>query len=179
MDNINEFKDIPWFEWIYKINKSSVIISLKYWKIRILKQSKDNYWYLHIGLNLKKRHLCKVHRLMLLTFIWKSDKQVNHKNWIKDDNRLENLEYCTNAENQKHRFDVLGHKWSAYWKYWKENPSSKSVKQFSLTNTLIWLYDSCVIASQKTWVHNWNIWKCCKGERKTAWWFIWRFSKII
>ena len=34
---------------------------------------------------------------------------INHKNGIKHDNRLVNLESCTAAENVQHRFDVLGH----------------------------------------------------------------------
>ena len=44
----------------------------------------------------------KIHRLVLETFIGKSNLQVNHKNGIKSDNRLENLEYCTNKENCGH-----------------------------------------------------------------------------
>lgn len=35
--------------------------------------------------------------------------EANHKNGVRTDNRIENLEWCTQIENMRHRFDVLGH----------------------------------------------------------------------
>jgi hypothetical protein len=52
-----------------------------------------------------------IHQLILETFLGKPDwdnPQVNHKNGVKTDNRLINLEWCTASENINHAFKVLG-----------------------------------------------------------------------
>ena len=43
-----------------------------------------------------------VHRLVISAFFGSSEKQVNHINGIKTDNRIINIEYVTAKENMKH-----------------------------------------------------------------------------
>ena len=49
-----------------------------------------------------------LHRLVARAFLGDSLLEVNHKNGDKDDNRVDNLEYVTHTENQKHSYAVLG-----------------------------------------------------------------------
>ena len=79
----------------------------------VLSQRLNKYGYYDVGLrfidefgNRKKRPM-EVHRLMAIAFIPNPENlpMVNHKNCIKTDNRVDNLEWCTVRYNVKHAID--------------------------------------------------------------------------
>jgi len=99
---IEEFED-------YSVSNYGRIKSFKQDKIngKILKPFRDRKGYRRVELNSKTK---SVHRLILETFNPidnMNNLQVNHINGIKDDNIYpDNLEWCTNSENQKHAFKI-------------------------------------------------------------------------
>jgi hypothetical protein len=99
------WKDVPEYEGLYLVSNLGRVKSLKFGKEKILKPRENSGGYMQVSLwEEGEGKLFKVHRLMMLVFIGESDLQVNHKNGIKVDNRLENLEYCTASQNQIHAY---------------------------------------------------------------------------
>lgn len=76
--------------------------------LRICKCSLEKRGYLRKRLknDFGRYETWAVHRLIMVTFVGPSELEVNHKNGIKSDNRLENLEYVTRTENMRHAVKV-------------------------------------------------------------------------
>lgn len=78
------------------------------WSGRILTPVIDGCGYERVKLSINsKMQTRKVHRLVLAAFVGESGLEVNHKNGVRNDNRLENLEYLTHAENIAYSSKVL------------------------------------------------------------------------
>lgn len=120
MRNLEQWKDVIGYENLYKISNIGKIKSLpktvnrgkfgtRYREEITLKQTFTPKGYNRIILrnnNIKKNFF--THRLVAMAFIPNplSLPQINHINGVKDDNRVENLEWCTNSHNILHAFST-------------------------------------------------------------------------
>ena len=70
---------------------------------------KNGYYYVSLVRDGEKKKYY-IHRLMLETFIGNEpDMEVNHKNGVRSDNRLSNIEWVTGKGNMQHCVYTLGH----------------------------------------------------------------------
>jgi len=179
------YKDIPGYEGMYMINQYGMIKSLNYRRTgisRILSpnRTKRNYY----RVMLYKNNSCNkvfVHQLVAKTFIDNIENKpfINHINGNGLDNRVENLEWCTQMENIRHSIDILGYKpkCNSKGKYGKNNKLSIPVNQLTKQCDFIKHWDSMSDASRELKISKALISHCCRGERKTAGGFIWITSQ--
>jgi hypothetical protein len=90
----------------YSITEDGKVINNKF--NRELKPiTKDEYYQVNLS-HKGKSKIFKIHRLVAIAFLGNKEnkKQVNHINGIKNDNRLENLEWATGSENLLHAYKL-------------------------------------------------------------------------
>lgn len=167
----DEYRPVVGFEPFYLVNKQGDIITLRNKngkKHHKIKTYRDKDGYLRVRLYGDKKCIwIGVHKVVAMAFLDNPNgyAMVNHKNYKRDDNRVENLEWCNAKENTQwslqhykgaHHISVIG----------IDGDGNKT------------LYDSLSDASRKTGVCIENICNCCKGRREKAGGYIWKYAEI-
>lgn len=137
-------------------------------KGHILTPSKDKDGYLQVGLYHSKHG--KIHRLVATAFIENPNgyKCVNHKDENKQNNRVDNLEWCTKTYNNLYGTHIersaKGHR--------------KQIEQLSLNGEHINTYESLIAAEKDLGINGAStmISRCCKNIKKTAYGYKWRYK---
>lgn len=141
----------------------------------------DKTGYVVVNLNKNgKRKVGKVHRLVAEAFIPNvtNKPQVNHIDGDKTNNNVDNLEWCTNRENQIHavRTGLTHHTEKQRKSFDKIRiDNSKKVIQMDLEGNEIKLWNSMEEAAKYIGICRSGISECCSGKHKTAGGFKWKY----
>lgn len=106
---IEIWKDVIGYEGLYEVSSYGNLKSKKRKKEKLLKHIKNTDGYMCVFLSINNDpKIISIHRLMAIHFIDNPENkpEVNHKDGIRDNNVLSNLEWMTKKENIKHSFDL-------------------------------------------------------------------------
>lgn len=175
---INEiWKNVKGYEGYYQVSSWGRVRSLRrincYGRIvneKILTNTLNNKGYLRVKLskNRKDKNI-SVHRLVAMAFIPNPDMlpQINHKDEIKINNKVENLEWCDNKYNSN-----FGTKPTKIGEQHK-----KKIGQYTKENKLIRIWNSATDVKKELNYDDSSIRKCCNNIKNynTAYGFIWKY----
>lgn len=194
-----EWKSIPNFSWYLASNTGQILDAAEN---KLVKQytHANGYKLVRAMDDYGERKLTGVHRLIYQAFcgIYPKHLEINHKDEVKSNNNIENLEAITRIENcnygtrnervskamkgrtlsNAHKKSISqslkGVKIKETTKQAVSKALSKPVAQFTVEGKLIAEYNSITEACSKTGIN--HISGVCRGVRKTAGGFIWRYQ---
>ena len=157
MENFIKIND-PRVKDYYLINESGIIVSMKNPNKPVYlayRTDKDGYYDTSMQLKDGRRMAFKVHRLLALTFIENPENHpvVNHKDGIKKNTYVSNLEWCTISYNTQHAYDMglIDH------------GRKKKIKAINTKTNDAIFFDSIKEACDHFKVHFTSISKLCNG----------------
>lgn len=185
------WKPIKGFEGLYEVSnlgrvkslpKTRLINKHAVWHIpeKIMSPQERRHGYLAVFLynGIKRENgRCgkpySVHRLVAEAFIPNPENksEVNHIDENKQNNRADNLEWCTHKENSNAgtRGRRIGDKHI-------NGCDAKPVAQYTLDGEYVTTYPSLSeVQRQKGWSES-NISSCCRGKYKKAYGFVWKYT---
>lgn len=174
------WKDVQGYEGLYQVSNQGRVKSLdrmEKWKGsvrrrkgRLMATREDKDGYFVVGLRNGMGQITKrVHRLVAEAFLPNPNSlpEVNHKDENKGNNHVDNLEWCNNKYNIHYGTGIER----------RSKQKRKKVIQYDLDNKKINEFDSITEAANTIDKGTSRISACCKGIRKTAYGYIWRYAE--
>ena len=162
--DLEVWRDIEGYEGLYQVSNFGNVRSIKNGRLKVLKPVFNSKGYHRVCLcKYGKIKNYSVHRLVLSAFVPNTLNlpQINHKNEIRTDNRLENLEWC----DAKYNCNYGNHSYSF----------SKSKSKRILCIETGEVFDSVKEASNTLKCSHSLISQCLNNKIKTAYGYHWRF----
>ena len=153
------WRDIDDFEGLYQVSNLGRVRNLNSGKI-LKFFTQNNYCRVSLSKN-NRTYKFLIHRLVAQAFIPNIDNLpvVNHKDENPLNNSVENLEWCTQKYNVNYS-------------------QAKAVNQYTMSGKFVkkWFSISAIASSMGNYDIKSTIVKCCKGKKKSAYGFIWRYA---
>lgn len=155
----------------YRVSNTGKVKSIKHNKELILKPSLSNGYQVVPLYNNGIKSRFKVHRLVASAFVENPNPyefdQINHKDENKLNNNADNLEWC----NQKYNNNYGNH---------GKKISEAKINNKSRSKTVLCVETGCVYPStreveRQTGFDNTCISDCCRGKRKVAYGYHWKY----
>jgi hypothetical protein len=171
MSALEIWKDVKGYEGLYQVSNTGRLKRVAHeradkkhmLKERIARLSvdKDGYFYVKLRKDGAKRQLF-IHRLVAEAFLDnpKSLPAINHKDGIKQNNTVENLEFCTFSYNTQHAY--------------KNGLIKHFVRKVRCIETGE-IFNSLREVTEKTGISYKHIPCCCRGRRKTVGGYRWEY----
>lgn len=159
----------------YLVHRDGSVYSINWHNSRRMRQVGDhinNNGYCTFY-NKRRKRVMLVSRFVAECFLPNPENlpQVNHKNEIKTDNRVENLEWCDNRHNVN--WGTHNERMAASL---RNGPLAKIVQQYSEDGKLIREWPSLMEVKRSLGFNAGHICDCCNGKRRIENGFVWKYK---
>jgi hypothetical protein len=180
LGNVRSLERIITYETKTKLGKVIIRNDIKKAKNLGIRLGNVGYYITDFQVNSIKQTVT-IHRLLAEAFIPNPENKatVNHKDGIKTNIAISNLEWATFSENNKHAVDngLRESPWTG--KFGADNPKSKPVIQLDKMGNVLNRFDNARDAQVKTGASYKHISSCCLGKRMSTGGYHWKFDNYI